>query len=220
MRYFLQEHYTGQSPKLYGPYQKKEYAVDKLLTLLSEKGDLSKEELQERYAEGSMVGQIVARGDTDDSIIFKDAFDGPLCYRIIQQDGMDKEKLKSCLEEGIPLIYLFGFSEDTFYDNQKGPLVYKGTWDLSDHIIYIPAEDSNEKPIPIDRALQKEEISAVIEECFTGEDFLAKAKGNIKLAEELFNFVSFQSPKLGFIFEYLDENEFKKKFGEPIEKFL
>lgn len=117
MRYFLQEHYTGQIPKLYGPYQKKEYAVDKLLTLLSEKGDLSKEELQERYAEGSMVGQI-------------------------------------------------------------------------------------------------------LKECFTGEDFLAKSKGNIKLAEELFNFVSFQSPKLEFIFEYLDEDEFEKKFGEPIKKFL
>lgn len=220
MRYFLQEHYTGKSPKLYGPYQKKEYAVDKLLTLLSQKGDLSKEKLQERYAEGSMVGQIVARGDTDDSVIFKDAFEGPLCYRIIQQEGWNKENLKRCLEEGTPLLNLFVFSEAAFYDNQKGPLVYKGTWDLSDQVIYIPAEDSNKNSIPIDRALQKEEISAVIEECFTGEDFLAKAKGNIKLAEELFNFVSFQSPKLEFIFEYLDEDEFEKKFGEPLEKFL
>lgn len=220
MRYFLQEHCTGQSPKLYGPYQKKEYAVDKLLTLLSEKGDLSKEELQERYTEGSMVGQIVARGDTDDSIVFKDAFEGPLCYRIIQQGGWDKENLKSCLEEGIPLIYLFVFSEAAFYDNQKGPLVYKGTWDLSDQIIYIPAEDSNGNSIPIDRALQENEIPAVIEECFTGEDFLSKSSGNIRLAEELFNFVSFQSPKLDFIFEYLDENEFEKKFGEPLKNFL
>lgn len=141
-----------------------------MLTILSEKGDLSKEELQERYAEGSMVGQIVARGNTDDSIVFKDAFEGPLCYRIIQQGG----------------------------------------WDLSDQVIYIPAEDSNGNSIPIDRALQENEIPAVIEECFTGEDFLSKASGNIRLAEELFNFVSFQSPKLDFIFEYLDENEFEK----------
>lgn len=41
-----------------------------------------------------------------------------------------------------------------------------------------------------------------------------------KLFHFPFNFVSFQSPKLDFIFEYLDENEFEKKFGEPLEKFL
>ena len=64
-------------------------------------------------------------------------------------------------------------------------------------ILYIPDIDLNE--IPVDKeGLTDDEIESILNECFTGDDFLDEAEGNRKLAQELFNYVDWQHPSSVF----------------------
>ena len=79
---------------------------------------------------------------------------------------MTKKELKNKLIKGSHLEIIFDFS-----DGQEC-LIYKGKFEVSDEIIYIPDIDLNE--IDIESVLDDEEIENVIHNCYTGNDFVVE----------------------------------------------
>jgi hypothetical protein len=120
---------------------------------------------------------------------------------------MNKYEAKQQLLQGKTLQELF-----TFIDGQEC-LIYKGNFEKSDNIIYIPDTDLNE--IPIDRELEAEEIDYVVGQFYSGFNFIDKCNGNEKLAKALFDFCDWQHPCVQDIKElyFNDEEEFFKEFG-------
>lgn len=77
---------------------------------------------------------------------------------------MTKKELRDKLYEGSHLENLFDFS-----DGQEC-IIYKGNFEVSDKIIYIPDIDLNQ--IDTECALSNEDIENVIHNCYTGNDFV------------------------------------------------
>lgn len=118
---------------------------------------------------------------------------------------MTKNELKMKLEAGAFLIDLF----DLTYGQEC--LIYKGNFEISDQIIYIPDVDLNE--IDTESVLDDEEIENVLDNCYTGNDFMTECNGHEDLARELFDFVDWQHPNIQDVLACYDEEEFKEKYG-------
>lgn len=78
---------------------------------------------------------------------------------------MTKSELKKKLINGSKLKELFDFS------NETGIMFYKGSFETSDSIIYIPSIGIN-----INLALNDKEIDTIIDNSYTGNDFVKECK--------------------------------------------
>jgi hypothetical protein len=125
---------------------------------------------------------------------------------------MNRYEVKEQLLQGKTLQELFEFT-----DGQEC-LIYKGDFEKSDNIIYIPDTDLNR--IPIDRKLEPEEIDDVIEHFSSGFNFIDECNGNEKLAKALFNCCDWQHPNVQDIKELYcyDEEEFLDEFGISMDE--
>ena len=125
---------------------------------------------------------------------------------------MTKNELKMKLEAGAFLVDLFDFT----YGQEC--LIYKGNFEISDQIIYIPDVDLNE--IDTESVLEDEEIENVIDCCYTGNDFVAECSGHEDLAMELFNFVDWQHPNIQDVLDGYDDDEFEERYGFSMEDLI
>ena len=125
---------------------------------------------------------------------------------------MTKNELKMKLEAGAFLVDLFDFT----YGQEC--LIYKGNFEISDQIIYIPDVDLNE--IDTESVLEDEEIENVLDCCYTGNDFVAECSGHEDLAMELFNFVDWQNPNIQDLLDGYDDEEFEEKYGFSMEDLI
>lgn len=122
---------------------------------------------------------------------------------------MTKKELRDKLNKGSHLEDLFDFS-----DGQEC-IIYKGNFEVSDKIIYIPDIDLNQ--IDTECALSNEDIENVIHNCYTGNDFVKECSGHEDLARESFDFVDWQHPNLQDVLVAYDEDEFQEKYGFSME---
>ena len=125
---------------------------------------------------------------------------------------MTKNELKMKLESGAFLVDLFDFT----YGQEC--LIYKGNFEISDQIIYIPDVDLNE--IDTESVLEDEEIENVLDCCYTGNDFVAECSGHEDLAMELFNFVDWQHPNIQDVLDGYDDDEFEERYGFSMEDLI
>lgn len=103
--------------------------------------------------------------------------------------GVTKDELRSLLMGGRTLDSIFAFGPGQECEIFKAPEFYPG-----DEIIYIPDIALNE--IPIDKNIRAdiEGIFDILGMCYTGNDFIEEAGGDLNIAEELFNFCDWQHP--------------------------
>lgn len=123
---------------------------------------------------------------------------------------MTKEQLKSKLESGCMLCEIFDF-----VDGQEC-LIYKGDFEVSNQIIYIPDIYLNE--IDTESVLSGKEIENVLSNCYTGNDFIMECNGHENLARELFGFVDWQHLNIHDLLDGYDDEEFEKEYGFFIEE--
>ena len=122
---------------------------------------------------------------------------------------MTKKELRDKLYEGSHVEDLFDFS-----DGQEC-IIYKGNFEVSDKIIYIPDIDLNQ--IDTECALSNEDIENVIHNCYTGNDFVEECSGHEDLARELFDFVDWQHPNIQDLLDGYDDEEFEGRYGFSME---
>lgn len=126
-----------------------------------------------------------------------------------------KEQLKERLKNGEHLENIFQFT-----DGQEC-LIYKGDFEVSDNIIYIPDIWLNE--LNTDSKATEEDIEDIINNCYTGKDFMEECHDIENVAKRLFNTVDWQHPNIQDVLdgytEY-DDEEFKKEYGVSIMEFL
>lgn len=125
---------------------------------------------------------------------------------------INKNELKARLKQGEHLEDIFNFT-----DGQEC-LIYKGKFEKSDNIIYIPDIYLNE--LETDTVVEDEEdLSNILKNCYTGNDFLKECNGCEKVARALFGFVNWQHPNIQDLVDLYDdeEDEFFKKFGIHFE---
>ena len=107
-----------------------------------------------------------------------------------------------------------------FTDGQEC-LIYKGDFEVSDNIIYIPDIWLNE--LNTDSKATEEDIEDIINNCYTGKDFMEECHDIENVAKRLFNTVDWQHPNIQDVLdgytEY-DDEEFKKEYGVSIMEFL
>lgn len=125
---------------------------------------------------------------------------------------MTKNELKMKLEAGAFLIDLF----DLTYGQEC--LIYKGNFEISDQIIYIPDVDMNE--IDTESVLEDEEIENVLNNCYTGNDFMTECSGHEDLARELFDFVDWQHPNIQDLLDLYSDEEFEREHGFSMEELI
>jgi hypothetical protein len=124
---------------------------------------------------------------------------------------MNKQEVRKQLLQGKTLQQLFEFT-----DGQECP-IYKGEFEKSDNIIYIPDIWLND--IPIDRKIEPEEIDDVLHHFSSGFDFVDECNGNEKLAKTLFDFCDWQHPNSQDIKDlYDDDDEFLEEFGISMDE--
>lgn len=123
---------------------------------------------------------------------------------------MTKNELKMKLEAGTFLVDLFDFTDG------QDCLIYKGDFEVSDQIIYIPDIDFN--VINTESVLEDEEIENVLAHCSTGNDFIRECSGHEDLARELFNFVDWQHPNIQDLLDGYNDEEFKKEYGFSMDE--
>ena len=99
-----------------------------------------------------------------------------------------KETLRKSLEIGLKMRELFDFSDG------QDCLIFKVEKFLpGDKIIYIPDVVLNE--IPLGRpVVVDDEITEILDMCYTGNDFIDLCDGDAKLAERLFWYCDWQHP--------------------------
>lgn len=96
---------------------------------------------------------------------------------------INKNELKARLKQGELLGDIFNFT-----DGQEC-LIYKGKFEKSDNIIYIPDIYLNE--LETDTVVEDEEdLNNILKNCYTGNDFLKECNGCEKAARALFGFVN------------------------------
>lgn len=126
-----------------------------------------------------------------------------------------KEQLKERLKNREHLEDIFEFS-----DGQEC-LIYKGDFEVSDNIIYIPDIWLNE--LNVDSKATEEDIEDIIHNCYTGKDFMEECHDIESVAEGLFNIVDWQHPDIQDVLDGYteeDDEEFKKEYGVSIMEFL
>lgn len=126
---------------------------------------------------------------------------------------MTKERLGIELMNGKTLEEIF-----KFVDGQEC-LIYKADeFELTDDIVYIPDIDLHE--IIIECPLSDWEIENVLDNCYTGNDFLIEAKENKEIAESLFWYVDWQTPDIYDWAEGYDEEQFYHDYGINMDDYL
>ena len=124
---------------------------------------------------------------------------------------MTKKELEEKLLAGVTMDQLFDFC-----DGQEC-LIYKGEFEVSDEIIYIPDIYCN--GLETETRVDVEKIKKILENCYTGEDFVKECKEHVGVAKELFEFVDWQHPNVEDLLETYDDEDFQQKFGFPKETF-
>ena len=129
---------------------------------------------------------------------------------------MTKAEAKERIYKGECLSDMFEFTDG------QDCIIYKGTWNQGDEVIYIPDIDLNEICInrPLVKILDEEEINDALSCLYTGKDFMELADNNEELAKRLFGYVDWQHPSSALEESIVDEifseeeNEKEKKDGE------
>ena len=99
-----------------------------------------------------------------------------------------KEALRKSLKTGLKMRELFDFSDG------QDCLIFKAEKFLpGDKIIYIPDVALNEIPLGRPVAVD-DEITEILDKCYTGNDFIDLCDGDVKLAERLFRYCDWQHP--------------------------
>ena len=65
-------------------------------------------------------------------------------------------------------------------------------------VIYVPDIDLNEIPAYVDISDDVELIDEVLDDCYTGDDFIEQCGGDATLAEALFYYVDWQHPSSAY----------------------
>lgn len=130
----------------------------------------------------------------------------------MEESCMTKKELKDKLMAGAFLVDLFNFT-----DGQEC-LIYKGNFEVSDNIIYIP--DIYLNGIKTGSVLSDEEIENVLDDCYTGNDFMTECNGHEDLARELFDFVDWQHPNIQDLLDGYNDEEFEREHGFPMEELI
>ena len=100
-----------------------------------------------------------------------------------------KRILRHLLEHGAQLDALFEFRPG------QDCVIYKADsffMEENDQVIYIPDIELNQ--IPIDRALSEWEIVEILPYCYTTNDFLNAANGDVEKAKRIFANCDWQHP--------------------------
>lgn len=98
---------------------------------------------------------------------------------------------------------------------------YKGNFEVSDNIIYIPDIWLNE--LNVDSRATEEDIEDIIHNCYTGEDFMEECHDIESVAKRLFNTVDWQHPDIQDVLDGYtedDDEEFTEDYGVSIKEFL
>lgn len=101
---------------------------------------------------------------------------------------MTKAELRERLLKGAVMDDLFEFREGQECWMFKAP-----KFDLGENILYIPDTDLNEIPV-VEHPTCEEEIEEIIDQCYTGDDFVEECDGDVKKAERLFWYCDWQHP--------------------------
>ena len=97
-----------------------------------------------------------------------------------------------------------------FTDGQEC-LIYKGEFEVSDNIIYIPDIYLNKLNLGV--VATGENLNDILKNCYTGNDFLKECNGYKNIAKALFDFVDWQHPNIQDLTDCYDEEEFYNEFG-------
>lgn len=114
---------------------------------------------------------------------------------------MTKAEAKERIYKGECLSDMFEFTDG------QDCMIYKGTWNQGDEVIYIPDIDLNEICInrPLVNILDEEEINDALSCLYTGKDFMELADDNEELAKRLFHYVDWQHPSSALEESIVDE---------------
>lgn len=123
---------------------------------------------------------------------------------------MTKSELKNLLLNGSCLKDLFHFTDG------QDCLIYKGDFEATENIVYIPDIFLNE--IDIESTLDDEAIENAVHHCCTGKDFIQECNGNVDLAKELFGLVDWQHPDLQDLLDGYDEDTFFERYGVALSE--
>ena len=113
---------------------------------------------------------------------------------------MTKDELRTRLQKGHILDDLFEFQEGQECWIYKAEKFIPGA-----EILYIPDTDPNGIPVA-EPPHSHEEIEDILEQCYTGDDFLEECGGDVEMAKRLFHYVDWQHPSAA-VPEIADEEE-------------
>jgi hypothetical protein len=122
-----------------------------------------------------------------------------------EKNMINKRELAARLKQGECLEEIFDFT-----DGQEC-LIYKGEFEVSDNIIYIPDIYLNKLNLGV--VATGENLNDILKNCYTGNDFLKECNGYKNIAKALFDFVDWQHPNIQDLTDCYDEEEFYNEFG-------
>lgn len=122
-----------------------------------------------------------------------------------EKNMINKRELAARLKQGECLEEIFDFT-----DGQEC-LIYKGEFEVSDNIIYIPDIYLNKLNLGV--VATGENLNDILKNCYTGNDFLKECNGYKNIAKALFDFVGWQHPNIQDLTDCYDEEEFYNEFG-------
>lgn len=122
-----------------------------------------------------------------------------------EKNMINKRELAARLKQGECLEEIFDFT-----DGQEC-LIYKGEFEVSDNIIYIPDIYLNKLNLGVVET--GENLNDILKNCYTGNDFLKECNGYKNIAKALFDFVDWQHPNIQDLTDCYDEEEFYNEFG-------
>ena len=127
-------------------------------------------------------------------------------YEVLELDrdkrgsALIRQELRLQLQQGQTLSDLLAFGPGQDCEIFKADKFY-----LGDVIIYVPDVSLNH--IPFDRPItDSEELSEVLSNCYTGQDFIDECHGDVEKAERLFCYCDWQHPTSA-VDELADEEE-------------
>ena len=74
--------------------------------------------------------------------------------------------------------------------------------------------------IDTESVLEDEEIENVLNNCYTGNDFMTEWNGHEDLARELFDFVDWQHPNIQDLLDLYNDEEFEREHGFSMEELI
>lgn len=196
-----------------GPFVNKANAFSKLYQLLADTVNVPEKEflsmIHTKKGAFEVNGFSIVLSENLGSAIAKGSITR---YFIFQYQSLAKEELEKYLADGYTL-------DDLIPDTSKGEdcIIYKGTWEKSDRIIYIPDYGFNH--VISSRKLYGHEIKNVSDCCYSGNDFLRLCKGYENVAQALFGLCNWQHPDIQDLFDaYESEEDFLADFGITMDK--